>query len=172
MMFSLRPCTPDDQDFLFTLYADTRREEVSAFGWAPAQQEMFLRMQFKAQQQWYQAAYAEADHRIILVEGRPAGRILVFREPDANRLVDVALLSESRGQGIGKQLLEELIDQSAQEGLGVRLQVLKSNRAQRLYQRLGFVQTGEDGMYCQMEKAGHNRLGPRPRGHAQKKRGL
>lgn len=152
MSFDLRPCSPDDQGFLFRLYCDTRADELSSFGWTEAQQEAFLRMQFNAQQSWYATAYAGADHKIILAEGRPVGRILVFREPGANRLVDIALLSEFRGQGIGTQLLRDLLDKSAEQGLPVRLQVLKSNRAQNLYQRLGFVETGDDGMYYQMEK--------------------
>ncbi len=151
MNFSLRPFSAADQDFLFQLYSDIRREEVAAFGWPAAQQEMFLRMQFNAQQQWYQTAYAKADHQIVLVERQCAGRILVFREADANRLVDIALLSGFRGRGIGTQLLQDLIKKSAIEGLPVRLQVIKSNPARRLYERLGFIQTGEDGMYYQME---------------------
>lgn len=109
-------------------------------------------MQFKAQQGWYGVAYSGADHNLIMVEERPVGRILVFREADANRLVDIALLSEVRSHGIGGALLQDLIANSARESLGVRLQVLKTNRACHLYQRLGFVQTGDDGMYLQMEK--------------------
>jgi ribosomal protein S18 acetylase RimI-like enzyme len=34
----------------------------------------------------------------------------------------------------------------------VKLQVLKKNPAARLYERLGFVKTGEDDMYFHMEK--------------------
>lgn len=151
-MITLRPFSPDDQTFLLDLYADTRREEVAAFGWPAAEQEMFLRMQFKAQQQSYQMTYSGADHHLILVDGQLAGRILVFRESGANLLVDIALLSQFRSQGIGAQLLQELIDKSTQQGLAVRLQVLKSNRARRLYDRLGFVEIGHDGMYYQMEK--------------------
>lgn len=151
-MPTLRPISPDDQDFLFQLYADTRRPEVAAFGWPAAQQDVFLRMQFTAQQQWYQMAYPGAEHHLILVDGEPAGRILVFREPDANRLVDIALLSHFRNRRIGTQLLQDLMSKSAQLGLSVRLQVLKANPARHLYSRLGFAQTGEDAMYFQMEK--------------------
>jgi ribosomal protein S18 acetylase RimI-like enzyme len=151
MNFTLRPFSSDDQSFLFQLYADTRQEELASFGWPPAQQEIFLRMQFNAQQHWYEMAYSGADHRLVLVNGQPVGRILVFRESDAYRLVDIALISAYRSQGIGTQLLRDLIDKSAGEGLPVRLQVLKSNRARHLYQKLGFAETGDDGMYYQMQ---------------------
>jgi len=152
MTFSLRPFSPEHQEFLLQLYADTRRDEIASFGWPAAQQEAFLLMQFKAQQSWYETAYSGADHQLIFVDGEPVGRILVFRESGANRLVDIALLSAFRSQGIGTQLLRDLIGQSAREGLAVRLQVLKTNRAKHVYERLGFVEIGEDGMYVQMEK--------------------
>lgn len=152
MNFTLRPFSSDDQNFLFQLYADTRQEEITSFGWPVAQQETFLRMQFNAQQGWYGMAYPGADHQLIVVENESAGRILVFREKDANRLVDIALLSRFRSHGIGAQLVRRLIEKSSAEGLPVRLQVFKTNRARHLYQRLGFIETGDDGMYLQMEK--------------------
>lgn len=157
MNFTLRPFSGEDQNFLFKLYADTRQEEVSSFGWAAAQQETFLRMQFNAQQGWYRMAYPGADHQLILVDNEPAGRIMVFREQGANRLVDIALLSAFRGSGIGGQLLRELIDQSGKDGLAVRLQVHKTNRARHLYQRSGFIETGDDGLYIQMERKGEEK---------------
>lgn len=156
MNLSLRPFSRDDQSFLFQLYASTRQEELSAFGWTAVQQEAFLRMQFNAQQQWYGMAYPGADHQIILVEEKPVGRILVFREAGAYRLVDIALLSEYRSRGMGTQLLRELIAKSQNERLPLRLQVLKTNRARQLYQRLGFQEIGDDGMYTQMEKSVDN----------------
>ena len=152
MNIALRPFLPENQDFLFRLYASTRQEEVSAFGWDAAQQEAFLRMQFNAQQRWYEMAYGKADHHLIMVDEQPAGRILVLREADAFRLVDIALLAEYRNRGVGTHLLRNLIAESDKAALPLRLQVLKSNPAQHLYQRLGFTQTGEDGLYYQMER--------------------
>jgi ribosomal protein S18 acetylase RimI-like enzyme len=152
MNVTLRPFSPEDPDFLFRLYASTRREELAPFGWPPAQQDVFLRMQFDAQRRWYEIAYSGADHQLILVDEKPAGRILVFRDKDGNRLVDIALLSEYRNLGIGTRLLRELIGKCETAGLPLRLQVLKNNPARRLYERLGFVTTGEDQMYYEMER--------------------
>jgi ribosomal protein S18 acetylase RimI-like enzyme len=66
--------------------------------------------------------------------------------------VDIALLPEFRGRGIGGGQLASLIQQCRAEKLPLRLQVLKENPAQRLYERLGFNKTSEDQMYIQMEK--------------------
>lgn len=152
MKISLRPFSPEDPEFLFQLYASTRREEIAPFGWPPAQQDAFLRMQFNAQRQWYAMAYAGADHQLIVIDEMPAGRMLVLRDSTGARLVDIALLSEYRGHGVGTQLLRELISQCNKDGVPLRLQVLKNNPARRLYERLGFVTTGEDGMYYEMAR--------------------
>jgi ribosomal protein S18 acetylase RimI-like enzyme len=148
---TLRPAVPQDWEFLFRLYASTRAHEVAAFGWPAAQQEAFLRMQFNAQQQWYETVYSHAEHQIIETTSQPIGRMIVSRERDAIHLVDISLLPDYRGQGIGGELIRSLINQSARLGAALRLQVLKTNPALRLYQRLGFVPTGGDQMYVHME---------------------
>lgn len=141
-----------DEDFLFRLYATAREEEVSAWGWDQTQQQVFLRMQYKAQRQWYAVAYAGAEHRIILENDQPVGRILVRRAKDSIELVDISLLPEHRNRGIGTALVGELIQESRNSGAVVRLQVLRTNhRAIRLYRRLGFVIASEDEIRYQME---------------------
>ena len=152
MTISLRRYHDDDREFLFKLYASTRADEIAPFGWPPAQQEAFLRMQFTAQQRWYEMSYAQADHQIIERDGTAIGRIMVLRKPESVLLVDIALLAEFRGQGIGGDLLRGLIQECDRKKLPLRLQVQRVNPAQRLYERLGFKKTGEDQMYFQMER--------------------
>ncbi|PYP89783.1 MAG: GNAT family N-acetyltransferase [Candidatus Angelobacter sp. Gp1-AA117] len=150
MKIELRPYSPDDQDFIFKLYASTRLHEIAPFGWDTTQQEVFLRMQFNAQKRWYDQAYPNADHQIILLDGQPAGRIMVMTEPESSHLIEIALLPELRNHGIGAKLVGDLVEKSTQAGKIVRLQVLRTNPAIHLYERLGFVKTGEDAMYFQM----------------------
>jgi ribosomal protein S18 acetylase RimI-like enzyme len=151
MTAQLRPSRPEDRDFLFRLYASTREHELSALGWSAAQQEAFLRMQFNTQQQWYLATYATAENQIIEKDHEPIGRMIVQREVDTWRLVDISLLPEHRSRGIGGELIRTLIQQCGESGAVLQLQVLNTNLAQRLYTRLGFIKTGEDQIYTQME---------------------
>jgi ribosomal protein S18 acetylase RimI-like enzyme len=152
MAISLRTYRDGDQDFLFTLYASTRMHEIAPFGWPAAQQEAFLRMQFSAQQRWYESAYGGAEHQIVEQDGQPVGRLMVLRKKESALLVDISLLAEHRGQGIGGGLVRELIQQCTRDCATLQLQVMKTNPALRLYERLGFVRTGEDQMYIQMER--------------------
>ncbi len=63
----------------------------------------------------------------------------------------VALVPEARGSGLGTRLLRALQAEAAEKGLPLRLKVVLTNPARRLYQRLGFVGLGDDGVYEQME---------------------
>jgi ribosomal protein S18 acetylase RimI-like enzyme len=56
-------------------------------------------------------------------------------------------------QGIGAALIRDIIANAGALRLPVRLQVLKVNeRARALYQRLGFVETGETKTHFLMQK--------------------
>lgn len=150
MPINLRAATPDDEAFLYELYASTRAAELAAWGWDATQQRAFLDLQFRAQRAHY-AQYPNADARIILDDAQPIGRLFVTRSAQELRLVDIALLPAWRGQGIGARLINDLLAEAAQAGLPVRLHVEKSNPAQRLYQRLGFTLIGDAGPYYSME---------------------
>ena len=69
--------------------------------------------------------------------------------PAAAILAPAAVLH--RGTGMGTALLKDLLAEAERAGKPVRLQVLKTNRAIRLYARLGFAITGESPTHLQME---------------------
>jgi ribosomal protein S18 acetylase RimI-like enzyme len=142
---SLRAATSDDGEFLHELYASTRADELAPLGWDETALEQFLRMQFDTQSRAYKQTYPDASHQIVLVGGRPAGRLYVHRGKHEIHVVDIALLPEHRGQGLGTALLQGLIDEAQRDGRRVVLEVVRENRALRLYERLGFelVQAGE-----------------------------
>jgi ribosomal protein S18 acetylase RimI-like enzyme len=147
---TLREATTDDVPFLGRLYRDTRRLEVEGWGWPREQQEWFLEMQFEARQSSYVAAFPDAEDRIVCMEDMPVGRLLVNLELAGLHLIDLALLEEFRNRGIGSELIGKLQKECAKEGRTLRLQVLQSNPAIRLYRRLGFAETGVEAMYLHM----------------------
>jgi ribosomal protein S18 acetylase RimI-like enzyme len=148
---SLRRAVPEDDEFLARLYFDTRRREVAAWGWPEPQQEMFLRMQFDAQRRSYRAAFPNAVDSIVSLDDAPVGHMLVGDEPGSMRLIDIALLEDYRNRGIGTGLLRRQMEECEALGRTLRLQVLHTNPAVRLYERLGFLKTDADAMYAQME---------------------
>jgi ribosomal protein S18 acetylase RimI-like enzyme len=148
---TLRDAVPEDMQFLGRLYRDSRRREVESWGWPPEQQEMFLEMQFHAQYRSYRATFPDAGDNIICQGNSPIGRVMVSQESASLRLIDIALLEEHRCRGIGGNLIRRLMQQCETNRLTLRLQVLQSNPAMRLYKRMGFVESSADSMYIQLE---------------------
>ncbi len=140
-----------DAAFQLELYTDVHAAEFAALGLAPTPLRQLLEMQFRAQRQGYRTQFPEAIDEIIVVNGRPAGRLLVSETAGEIRLVDLALLAARRGQGVGTAVLGSLSDRARRAGLPLRLSVRRGNPAERLYQRMGFVRTGETGMESDME---------------------
>jgi len=147
---SLRPEGPADAPFLLEVYASTRQEELAATSWPAEMREAFVKMQFNAQRQGYRTAFPRAQFAIIMSSRQAVGRIVIDRAENGFLLVDIALLPSHRGSGIGTALMQNLLREAATAKKPVRLSVLKGQRAFRLYQRLGFVKTGEDGLRDQM----------------------
>jgi GNAT superfamily N-acetyltransferase len=149
---SLRPIQEEDMEVLFRVYASTRAEEMAmVVDWTDEQKEAFLRMQFQAQHAWYQEHYIGAQFDLLLVDGVPAGRLYVHRRGTEIRLVDISLLPEFRGSGIGTKLLHELMAEAEAAGKPLTIHVEKYNPAMRLYLRLGFKSIDDRGPYDLME---------------------
>ena len=138
---SLRPIVAEDRLFLEHLYRSVRWDEFAPTGWSDETKTAFLASQFDFQRRHYEAAFPGADYLIIQHADAPIGRIYVDRGGRALWLVEISLLPEWRGKGIGAALLAMLQSEAASGGFeGVRLSVDPANPARRLYARMGFVE--------------------------------
>lgn len=147
----LRPATIDDEDFLLEVYKSSRGDDLRELGWSEDRIEEFLRMQYEAQQRFFDSEYRQANNQIILLEDRPVGRLFVDRREHEIRCIDVTLLPEYRNAGMGTFLLRQLQDEARHASKPLRLQIIRFNRAVNLFERLGFMRTSETGMHFQME---------------------
>ena len=147
----LRTATDDDREFLVGLYGSVRAQELAMVTWEQGQQEAFVRMQFDAQDAEYHRMNPNGTFDVIELQGRPVGRLYVDRRPDEIRIVDISLLPQARGAGIGGGLLAELMDEAATSGRRLTIHVEIANRAESLYTRLGFVEVARRGPYRRME---------------------
>ncbi len=148
---TLRNATEADAEFLYHVYASTRAAELAMTGWSDEQKEQFCRMQFRAQTTDYLANYPNAQRSIIERSGTPVGRLIVDRVEREISIIDIALLPEGRGQGIGTGLLRELTEEARAAGKPLSIYVEKFNPALRLYLRLGFRAMEDKGVYLRME---------------------
>lgn len=151
-MVELRPVSDSDNDFLLSVYASTREEELAQAEWGEGQKEMFLRWQLDLQRREYETRFPDADYRVIVLDQQPAGRIWIGADNEQIRLLDIALLPQFQNRGVGTALLRRLIEEAGQQGKVLRHMVfVLNNNAERFYERLGFRQIEDFGAYKHME---------------------
>ena len=143
---TLRDALPSDRAFLLALYASTRTEEFAHLGWPAEMERAFMKMQFDAQRGDYERRHPGALCRIVELRTCPIGRLWVAQDARSLTVLDISLVADLRGQGIGTDCLRRVQRRAAAAGLDVELQVVHGNPAQRLYERLGFRNVGADGV--------------------------
>jgi ribosomal protein S18 acetylase RimI-like enzyme len=151
--YTLRPALAEDRELLFSVYASTRAEELTAVSWTAAEKDTFLRQQFAAQDAHYREHYTGADFLVIEAAGVPAGRLYVARWPREVRIMDIALLPAYRRRGLGTAILADLLAEATATGKTASIHVERHNPALRLYERLGFHTAADRGVYLLLERS-------------------
>lgn len=137
--------------WLRELYASTRAEELAQVPWTEAMRRSFVDSQFSLQHTHYLAHYADAEFLAVERSGQPIGRLYLQRAAPCHLLIDIALFPATRGQGVGRALLEAAMADAASHDRALELSVHVGNgAARRLYARLGFRQYGETATHYAM----------------------
>ncbi len=143
---TLRTARPADHDFLVALYTSTRADEFAQLGWPVEMERTFMKMQFDAQRSDYERRHPGALCDIVELRRCPVGRLWVAQDARSLTVLDITIMAELRGQGIGTACLQRELRRADLAGLDVELQVVVGNPAQRLYERLGFRPVGPGGV--------------------------
>jgi GNAT superfamily N-acetyltransferase len=150
---SLRPETAEDRSFLRELHLSVREEEAGFRDLDPAARTALLDQQFEWQHAQYLAQNPHGWFTIVLVDDQPAGRFYLTRRAAELRVVDISLLTEYRGHGIGSQLMLNVRAESLRIGLPIRLSVVAGDPVRGFYQRLGFRLVSRDEIRLELEWA-------------------
>ncbi len=79
------------------------------------------------------------EHASIIEYNRTSiGLLKIERKQDGIELIQIQIDPLYQGKGIGKKILEQIINEANSDKKSITLQVLKVNKAQRLYVKLGF----------------------------------
>ncbi len=141
----------NDMAFLSELYRTTRWQEVQQAPWNDEQRKSFLHQQFTAQHQHYLTHYPNAQKLLILKNQQCIGRIYLDRDEDSICLIDVAILPNHHRQGIGTAILKELLTEAQLSQKKVMIHVENFNPAYQWYEKHGFRQIEDKGVYQYME---------------------
>ena len=135
-VIALRPATAADSEFCFRLHKAAMAEYVAAiWGWDE-----------QRQRDHHTRGFTPGHWQIITADGTDAGILIVDYRPTEIYLARIEIHPGYQGHGIGTRLISALIDEAAQRGQDLVLDVLTvNNRAHALYQRLGLNEVGRHG---------------------------
>lgn len=134
MRYDLRPATESEKDLIFESYRITVGPYVAkAWGW----DESLQRENF-----WKHHPFK--DFKVIQLENSFGGGLHMEEDESDVYIRMIFLLPEFQGLGIGTQLITDLHHVARNQGKGLGLKVIRGNPACRLYERLGFIVTGQD----------------------------
>ena len=151
-MIQLRPVEEKDAAFIEAVYRTTREAELNLTNWSEYQKSAFINMQSTAQLADYKTKFPGARFQVIIYNKKDAGRFFTCETENEIRLLDITILPEFTGKGIGTDLLQRLIQRSNKVQKKISLHVIVSNPALKLYQRLGFVHIKNEGLRYYMER--------------------
>lgn len=126
---TLRLATIADAEFIYRVVEVTMRSYVEQI-WGSFSEEYNRKS--------IAETIAAKNYSIIEYEGVDIGAISIERHPDFIQLSQLFILPSHQNRGIGTTLVRELARESRQSGKALRLRVLRTNPARRLYEREGF----------------------------------
>ena len=134
MNLSLQPAAQSDHEFLYRLHCATMRDYIDrTWGWDD-----------DAQRSAFDIRLSTNPHQVILFDDDPVGMLEIEHHPTELVIANIQVLPEYQGRGIGSAVIREVIELAQKSGAVTTLQVLEVNvRARRLYERLGFRETGK-----------------------------
>ncbi|SRR6266540_1967888 len=88
---------------------------------------------------------------IIVVSGSDIGWLQVGETRDEIYLGQLYVMPSMQNRGIGTAVARQLCDRACKEGKPLTLEVMKNNRARRLYARLGFRVVGSSEYKLKMQ---------------------
>jgi len=132
MNLTRRQAMESDVPFLMRLRRESMDEHLNATGASTSESDHLARLRYR-----FECA------EVLLHEGNPVGLLKVSRDGQEWKVIQIQLLRDLQGQGLGAKLLKQVITESFAAGASLTLSVLKANPARSLYERLGFVVESE-----------------------------
>ncbi|MDB4412531.1 GNAT family N-acetyltransferase [bacterium] len=148
---SLRPEAESDSTFVEELVIAIREGEPGFRDLPAEERTSLLKEQVRLQSADYRRKFPQAHFLIIMASGHPVGRFYIDHTPDRLRIVDLSILPDYQGHGIGHQLMKSVLAEGTRTSLPVRLSVMIGNPALDFYLKLGFVTIDKLESHLRME---------------------
>jgi GNAT superfamily N-acetyltransferase len=104
-----------------------------------------------AQRERFDSSLEHAAFRIVELDQEPIAAVWSEERDDHVWLQELQVLPEFQSQGIGSEILSLEVARAETFNKPVRLHVLVQSRARDFYRKNGFVETGRDEVFVDME---------------------
>lgn len=148
-MITYRPVDRErDLEFARQIHHAVYRDVVTRqFGsWNEEMQDRFF------EEEWWATPFQH-----ILFEGKSVGLVSVGPKDDYRFINEIMVVPEYQGRGIGSFVLRDQIAEAERQSQPLKLKVLRMNKAQELYTRMGFVPYDESDVFIFMMWQGQGR---------------
>jgi len=139
-----RPALKSDLKFLLTLRIQTMNAHLIASS-LPVSDEAHL-----------QRINYQFEHALIIeIDKRAIGLLKIVRQADNIELIQIQIATSYQGKGIGRRILNDLIEEAIESEKTITLSVLKTNKAKNLYSNVDFkiIDETDDSYLMLFEKA-------------------
>jgi len=139
-----RPALKSDLKFLLTLRIQTMNAHLIASS-LPVSDEAHL-----------QRINYQFEHALIIeIDKRAIGLLKIVRQADDIELIQIQIAASYQGKGIGRRILNDLIEEAIESEKTITLSVLKTNKAKNLYSNVDFkiIDETDDSYLMLFEKA-------------------
>lgn len=141
MSFELIRATEADKPFLLSLRKSTMAEHLEKAGLYLSDAEHEFRLNHA-----YEFSY------LIICSGEKVGTLKYRELADKIEIMQIQIHPRNQGKGLGRMVMERVLDWSKERHKKIELTVLKASPARLFYERLGFAITGEDDHEFYMER--------------------
>jgi len=141
MELEFREGNSNDKEWIYSLYVLTMKTHIDkTWGW----NEEF-------QSNLFNSDLHPTKFEIVSIEGVNVGVFLVIEKVDHLWLEMLLICPDKQNKGIGKLLINKLIESSKILKLSLRLSVIKANPVLSFYEKLGFSIYDEDEEFYKLE---------------------
>ncbi len=134
LKYKFRRAEPEDFEFYKNLHHEVLKDYVTPiWGWDAVLQDQMVKDEFDFE-----------NTQIIQVNNQDVGVVIVKNRENEFFISQLWILPAYQRKKIGTRIVKNVTETAQKHRLPVRLHVLKTNPARSLYERLGFIEDGED----------------------------
>lgn len=151
-IISLHSIELGHNEFLLRLFKENRLDLTYISGLSEQQKTEFIFKQFTMEQEQLIQIYPGAEFNIVMLNEEPVGQLYIQHGKATDRILEIGLLEEYRGLGIGRKILTSVIEDAIKKSKCICLQVAWFNHAAYLfYKKMGFQVIEDKGVFYEMQ---------------------